>query len=197
MLTWILWGGGGDESPPGWAGLSSLGGCGPGLLLTPFSLGFPICAVGTQCCLNSAYELLGSLMEPKELGEHGTWGELGMPVGWEEKLLPSSSESHLPFPAEEASEAQEDAAPHPGSWPSAPQPPQPLAPLPPSPGPAHLGCLRRAEPSRALRMDAAGITAPTPPPGWSSGCGQGLWPWIALTWASVTPGSPLEPRGTG
>lgn len=39
------------------------------------------------------------------------------------------------------------------------------------------------------------LLASTPIPGWSSGCGQGLWPWIALPWASVTPGSPLEPWG--
>lgn len=50
---------------------------------------------------------------------------------------------------------------------------------------------------QSSRMDGCCWHHPTPTPGWSSGCGQGLWPWIAPTGASVTPGSPLEPWGTG
>lgn len=133
-------------------------------------------------------------MEPKGTGRAWNSRELGMPVGWEEKLLLSSSESRLPFPADEAPEAQEDAAPHPGSWPSAPQPPQPLRPSLQALGPP-IWAVSAGRSHPELSEWMLRLSAPTP--GWSSGCGQGLWPWIALTWASVTPGSPLEPWGTG
>lgn len=133
-------------------------------------------------------------MEPKGTGRAWNSRELGMPVGWEEKLLLSSSESRLPFPADEAPEAQEDAAPHPGSWPSAPQPPQPLRPSLQALGPP-IWAVSAGRSHPELSEWMLPLSAPTP--GWSSGCGQGLWPWIALTWASVTPGSPLEPWGTG
>lgn len=65
---------------------------GPGLVWTPFGLWSPVCAVGAQCCLTSAFELLESLMGPKGPGRAWNMG-MGMPMGWEEKLLPSSSES--------------------------------------------------------------------------------------------------------
>lgn len=51
-----------------------LGGA-PGLVLTPFGLRLPIRAVGTQYCLPSAYEPLGSLMEPKGSGRAWNMGE--------------------------------------------------------------------------------------------------------------------------
>lgn len=77
--------------------------------------------------------------------------------------------------------------------------PSPWYPCLQLPWPTHLGCLRRAELSRA----GSGCCwhHPTPTPDWGSGCGQGLWPWIAPTWASVpwiplwSPGEQSRRRG--
>lgn len=78
---------------------------------------------------------------------------------------------------------------HPSPWYPCLQPPGP---------PIWAVSAGRSHPE--LGVDAAGITPPRTPD-WGSGCGQGLWPWIAPTWASVpwipfwSPGEQSRRRG--
>lgn len=51
----------------------------PGLVLTPFGLGFPICAVGTQSASPTPVSCWGFRWSQKELGEHGTAESWGCP----------------------------------------------------------------------------------------------------------------------
>lgn len=51
----------------------------PGLVLTPFGLGFPICAVGTQSASPTPVSCWRFRWSQKELGEHGTAESWGCP----------------------------------------------------------------------------------------------------------------------
>lgn len=145
-------------------------------------------------------------MEPKGTGRSWAMGKAGDTHGWKEpmpappRLLSSPSElislslQMRPQKHKEKSCTTSrqlvlcpTATPAPGTPASSPQGP-----------PIWAVSAGRSHPE--LGVDAAGITPPRTPD-WGSGCGQGLWPWIAPTWASVpwiplwSPGEQRRRRG--